>query len=48
VFKVSFSEVEDLLRSEGYSIDVLKRHNEKQTDYICHPLLKVQGAGKKI
>ena len=36
-FSVSFEEVTSLLSSAGYRLEVLKVHNEKQTDYLASP-----------
>ena len=36
-FSVSFGEVRSLLSSAGYRLEVLKVHNEKQTDYLASP-----------
>ncbi len=36
-FGVDFEEVRSALETAGYTISVLKKHNEKQTDYLARP-----------
>lgn len=37
MFSVSFEDIKRELGASGYSINVLKRHNAKQVDYVAYP-----------
>ena len=37
-FSVGLSDVENMLQSLGYIVHVLKRHNDKQIDFVAHPI----------
>jgi Methyltransferase FkbM domain len=38
-FSVTLDDVRSMLSDIGYTIEVLKTHNEKQTDYVARPLI---------
>jgi len=37
-FSVSLELIKDRLKGIGYSVGILKRHNEKQADYVAYPV----------